>query len=210
MGSISKSVRGFAAGGGLIALASIAGCGSSKDARANDEVSSSTTTGAAAVASAPVTANGVVADAAAHPKAPAPAAGQVAGDTLCEAGETSFFSCEIGAKRVSVCGGGSGAVYRYGTPGKVELTSRSLTFANRAYSGGGESQITAKNNDYTYTVYDSTVRTAFGDGGNDPEFSSGLAISRGGRVISTKLCKGESSVDADAGGALPAGSFVEH
>ncbi|RZM36770.1 MAG: hypothetical protein EOP67_04700 [Sphingomonas sp.] len=130
--------------------------------------------------------------------------------SLCDAGETSFFSCEIGAKRVSVCGSGSGAVYRYGTLGTVELVSRSLTFANRAYSGGGESQITAKNEDYTYTVYDSTVRTAFGDGPNYPEFSSGLVISQRGRVISRKICKSDSSVNANAGRTLPAGRFVEH
>jgi hypothetical protein len=59
-------------------------------------------------------------------------------------------------------------------------------------------------------VYDNIVRTGFGDGGNDPKFSSGLVIVRGERVISSKSCKGESSVDAAAERALPAGSFVEH
>ena len=163
-------------------------------------------------ASLPIITNAVVADDAAYPTLPVPSPGEDAraGDTLCEAGETPFFSCEIGDKRVSVCGSGSGAVYRYGTPGKVELTSRSLTFANRAYSGGGESQITAKNGDYTYTVYDSTVRTSFGEGGNDPEFSSGLVVSRGGRMISSKMCKAESSIDAVAERSLPAGSFADH
>ena len=92
----------------------------------------------------------------------------------------------------------------------MELTARSLTFANRPYSGGGESQITAKNADYTYTVYDRTIRTSFDESGNDPEFSSGLVIARGGRVISSKMCKGEATVDAAAQQALSAGSFVEH
>lgn len=193
-----------------MALASIAGCGSSEDARANGEAPSAVSAGTPTAASVPVTANAVIADASARPTPPAPVASADVGGTLCEAGETPFFSCEIGAKRVSVCGGGSGAVYRYGTPGKVELASRSLTFANRGYSGGGESQITAKNADYTYTVYDSTVRTSFGEGGNDPEFSSGLVIARGGRVVSSKMCKAESSVDAAAERALPAGGFVEH
>lgn len=206
MGSISKSVRSLAAGGGLIALASIAGCGSSKDALANGEVANSTPAGTTMVARVPLAVNAAVSDAPARPMPPVPAAG----DTLCEAGETPFFSCEIGAKRVSVCGGGSGAVYRYGTPGKVELSSRNLTFANRGYSGGGESQITAKNDGYSYTVYDSTVRTSFGEGGNDPEFLSGLIIARGQRVISSKVCKNESSVEAAAERALPAGIFVEH
>ncbi|MES3153769.1 hypothetical protein [Sphingomonas faeni] len=209
---MSKSVRSLAAGGGLIALASIAGCGSSKDARAGDEASGAASAGTATVAPVPVTANAVVADDATYPTPPVPSASEAAraGDTLCEAGETPLFSCEIGAKRVSVCGSGSGAVYRYGSPGKVELTSRSLTFANRGYSGGWESQITAKNGDYTYTVYDSTVRTAFGDGGNDPAFSSGLVVSRGERTISSKMCKAESSIDAAAEQSLPAGRFAEH
>lgn len=190
-------------------MALIMGCGSAKDVRANDGVSRSTVAEAATVASPPVAVNAAVADAA-RPTPPVSAAGEVAGETLCETGETPLFSCEIGAKRVSVCGSSSFAVYRYGTPGKVELTSRSLTFANRSYSGGGESQITAKNGDYTYTAYDSTVRTSFGDGGNNPEFSSGLVVSRGKRMISSKMCKSESSIDADAERALPAGSFAEH
>ena len=206
MGSISKSFRDLAAGGGLIALALVAGCGSPDADRASKEASGSAPARTATAASGSVTTDATVANAAVPSTRPVSAAG----DKLCEAGETPFFSCEIGAKRVSVCSGGSGAVYRYGTPGKVELTSRSLTFANQGYSGGGESQLTATNDDYTYTVYDRTVRTSFGEGGNDPEFSSGLIVARGGRVISSKMCKGESSVDADAERALPAGSFVEH
>lgn len=210
MGSVSTSVKSLAAGGGLIVLALGAGCGSSDGARASDEVPGATPVEAATVVSAPVTRDAAFADAAARPTPPAPAADVVAGGTLCEAGETPFFSCELDAKRVSVCSGGSGAVYRYGTPGKVELASRNLTFANQAYSGGGESQLTATNGDYTYTVYDRTVRTSFGEGGNDPEFSSGLVVTRGGRVISSKMCKGETPVEADAERALPAGTFVKH
>jgi hypothetical protein len=140
----------------------------------------------------------------------APESAAVKGDTLCTTGETPFFSCEIGTKRVSVCGGGTGAVYRFGTPGKVELTSRALAFANRGYSGGGESQVTATNGEYSYTVFDRTVRTSFDEGRNDPAFSSGLLVGRGGRVLSSRMCKGESPVVADAERARPAGTFVEH
>jgi hypothetical protein len=210
MGSIPKSVKSVAASGGLIALALGAGCGSSNDARARDAVASSASTDTATAALDSVRSGPTTADNAASPEPPVPATGAVASDTLCEAGETPFFSCEVGAKRVSVCSSGSGAIYRYGTSAKVELTSHSLTSANRSYSGGGESQLTAKNGDYTYTVYDRTVRTSFGGGGNDPEFSSGLLVSRGGRVISSKMCKSEASVNAGAERALPGGSFVEH
>lgn len=206
MVGISKWVGSLAACSGLLVLVSIAGCGSPEDARADNGAHGFAPAGTATVALAPVTVDAAVADAPARLMSPV----DVAGDTLCEAGETPFFSCEIGAKRVSVCGGRTGTVYRYGTPGKVELSSRSLTFANRGYSGGGESQITAKNDDYTYTVYDSTVRTSFGDGGNAPQFSSGLVVARSGRVVSSKMCKDESSVKADAEQALPAGNFIEH
>ncbi len=207
MGSISNSVRRLAAGGGLIALASIAGCGSPEDALTNTEEPRAAPAGTGA--GAPVTTSAAVATPAAHPMQATPAAGKVAGDTLCEAGEKPFFSCAVGTKRVSVCGGGSGAVYRYGTPGKVELTSRNLTFASRGYSGGGESQITARNGAYTYRVYDSTVRTAFGDDGNHPEFSSGLVVTREERLISSRACTTDSSINGDAGDAIPAGTFAE-
>ena len=205
-GSISKSVRRLAAGGGLVVLVASAGCGSAEDARANNGVPDSAPAGTATIASVPVPANAAAADALAR----STTAVSVAGDTLCQVGETRLFSCEIGAKRVSVCGGGSGAVYRYGTPGKVELSSHNLTFANQGYSGGGETQITAENDDYTYTVYSSTVRTSFGEGGNDPEFSSGLVIARGERVIASKTCNRASSVEALAEEVLPTGNFVEH
>jgi hypothetical protein len=205
MVSVSKSIKRLATCGGLIAQALVSGCGSSESARASDDVPSSAPVETATPVAAPATANAsVVDDAAATPVVAA------VGNTLCQSGETPLFSCEIGAKRVSVCGGGSSAVYRYGTPGKVELTARGLTYANRGYSGGGESQITAKNNEYTYTVYDRTARTSFGEGGNDPEFASGLVIARGGRVLSSMMCKGESPVQSTAERALPAGSFVEH
>lgn len=210
MGSLSKSVKSLAASGGLIALAFVAGCGSSEGAHASSETADIAPAGTATVASAPMMANVPDADTTARPTPPIATTGALASDTLCEAGETPFFSCEIGAKRVSVCRGVAGAIYRFGTPNKVELTSRSVAFANRGYSGGGESQLTAKNGDYTYTLYDRTVRTSFGESGNDPEFSSGLVIARGGRVISSKTCKGDSSVDADAERTLPGGGFVEH
>ncbi|RYE94618.1 MAG: hypothetical protein EOO77_43960 [Oxalobacteraceae bacterium] len=59
-------------------------------------------------------------------------------------------------------------------------------------------------------MYDSTVRTSFSNDGNAPQFSSGLVVARSGRVVSSKMCKDESSVKADAEQALPAGNFVEH
>lgn len=206
MSNLAENAKRLASGGALIALALVAGCGSSNDARAGNKVTGSTPVGAAAKVPEPPTGNAAVADFALPAADPA----AFVDDTLCEAGETSFFSCEIGSKHVSVCGRGSRAIYRYGRRDRVELTSRDLTFARRGYSGGGELQLTAGNGAYTYTVFECTIRTAFGDGGNDPAFSSGLVIARGPRVISSSMCEGEASVHADAELALPAGRFVEH
>jgi hypothetical protein len=96
---------------------------------------------------------------------------------LCAPDETPIFSCPLGAKRVSVCGSGKQAVYRYGAPGKVELTTHNLTLAKQGFSGGGETQIQVANGDYTYILFDKTVRTGFGDSGqNDPDSRSGLLV----------------------------------
>ena len=100
MGSISKSVESLATRGGLIALALVAGCGSSDGARVGENVSGSARAETAMGTSVPVTAEATVADADAPPALPV-----TAGDKLCAASETPFFSCEIGTKRVSVCGG---------------------------------------------------------------------------------------------------------
>jgi hypothetical protein len=209
MGGVSKRIKSLAAGGALIALALVAGCGSPKDVQ-SDEPASSVTAGAASNAPDPTPSDPAIADVASTQALPTPPASSITGATLCAAGERASFSCEIGAKRVSVCGAASGAIYRYGTPDHVELMLRRVTFAHRGYAAGGESQLTANNGDYTYTVFDSTVRTSFDESGNDPDFSSGLVIARGGHVISSKPCNGAPALNTDTRRALPSGSFVEH
>ena len=132
--------------------------------------------------------------------------------SLCTAGETSIFSCPLGAKHVSVCGSGKQAVYRYGMPGKVELTSRNLTLAKQAYSGGGETQIQVRNNDYTYILFDKTSRTGFGSGGqNDPDSRSGLLVRHAGKTLSMKECGDDAPIPSRASAFISAGgSIVAH
>lgn len=130
--------------------------------------------------------------------------------SLCTAGETPLFACPIGRKLVSVCAGGPKPVYRFGTPGHIELSSTSLTTASVGYSGGGETQIAATNGAYRYIVYERTVRTGFGeDGLHYPEFDSGLIVQRGGRTISSRTCGADPVLSAAEDGAIPAGAFVE-
>lgn len=62
--------------------------------------------------------------------------------SLCRAPETVLFTCAVRTKTVSVCGKGqSGAVYRFGRPGHIELEATDLHFAYTGFSGGGEEQI---------------------------------------------------------------------
>lgn len=188
------SAKAFAVCAGLVALAGLTACGSPDAAR----------TGAPA-AQSPIAATADLDIA--EPAEPVADAGE---GTLCSASETSFFSCEIGTKRVSVCGNGTGAVYRYGTPGKIELSATELSYSREGFSGGGESQITATNADHSYTVFDRVVRTGFGPGGNEPAFSSGLLVRRGGRLLSSRTCSAVTPIDTEAEKLLPAGVLVEH
>lgn len=131
--------------------------------------------------------------------------------TLCRPGEVPVFSCAIGTRVAAVCTGRGGPVYRFGRPGRVELTARNLSIATRAYSGGGETQISFRRGAFTYVVYDRTVRTAFGaDGRNDPAITAGVAVRRGGRTISDRQCRGEATLDTARAARLPAGGFIEH
>ncbi|OYY90474.1 MAG: hypothetical protein B7Y45_07610 [Sphingomonas sp. 28-66-16] len=154
--------------------------------------------------------------AAAPAASPAPASAG-SGTGLCTADEVPLFSCAIGARTVSVCGGGAAnnahAQYRYGTPAKVELSSprqgpNALVFARAAYSGGGELQFSFANGAYRYVVYSRTIRTGFGAGGNKPVFEDGLFVTRGGKLVSDKRCTGRSTAKGDAEAYLHAGEII--
>lgn len=130
---------------------------------------------------------------------------------LCAPQETAVFVCPVGRKLVSVCGQGDKATYRYGSPGKVELSSQALTTAERSFSGGGETQIYFNNGQFTYLIYDKTVRTSFSaDGRNDPDFTSGLVVLKGGHAVSIRKCGTDASISAAASHIIPAGGFIEH
>ncbi|MGI4800368.1 MAG: hypothetical protein ACRYG8_41320, partial [Janthinobacterium lividum] len=96
-------------------------------------------------------------------------------------------------------------------PGKVELSSQTLSIADHMFSGGGETQISVKNGAYSYIIYDKTTRTSFSENGhNDSDFISGLVVQKNGKTISTKECGSEATISADASHVIQPGPFLEH
>ncbi len=131
--------------------------------------------------------------------------------SLCGAGETVFYSCAVGHKVVSICGGDGKASYYFGVPGKVEMSSQALSFAERGFSGGGETQVSFRNGAYSYVVFDKTVRTSFSAGGhNDAESTSGLVVKKNGKEISAMTCATDAMMSADASKVISKGDFIEH
>ena len=131
--------------------------------------------------------------------------------SLCRAGATPLFSCPVGHKLVSICNADGKLTYYFGTPGKIEMSSQALFRAERGFSGGGETQISFRNDSYTYTIYDKTTRTSFSaDAHNDPQFTSGLFIQKDGKTISTTECGSDATIPATVSSAIPPGPFIEH
>jgi len=100
---------------------------------------------------------GLIAALAAYPGA-APARPKPDG-FLCRAPEAVLFTCDIGTKTVSICGQEkqSGAVYRFGRPGRVELEATDLHHAHDGWWGGGETQVYADTPTHRYIVHDQMV-----------------------------------------------------
>lgn len=136
--------------------------------------------------------------------------------SLCARGEVVIFHCGIGRKMVSVCGGRTPtphAQYRFGAPGDIELAfpgpgQSGLSYAREMYSGGGALQIGFSNGGYDYAVYSRTVRTGF-RGRNNPRFSDGVMIRRGGRLIADRACTTATSGDAGPEDFMPEGGMMD-
>lgn len=123
-----------------------------------------------------------------------------------------MFACPIGSKLVSICGRAGGAVYRFGRPARVELEAGGLRFAERAFSGGGETQVSFEREGSRYIVYDRLVRTAFGgDGRHDAQASAGVLVRKAGKTILDAQCVGSSGGGMDSALAkyIPPGHFIE-
>ena len=141
--------------------------------------------------------------------------------SLCSAGETPLFQCTIKGKQVSLCASGATATdagklqYRFGTAQKIELSypdapqpaNGKFFKSETGYSGGGEERIRFKNGDYDYFLFERTVRTGFGSGPNNPEFSAGV-ITRHGKSVTTRLCAQDGAMKP-ASGTLPEEEFED-
>ena len=142
---------------------------------------------------------------------PGAAVARPAAATLCHADEQPLFACPLGTRLVAICGGGGSAIYRFGRPGRIDLQATGLGYAQTAFSGGGETQISFTRAGTRYIVFDRRVRTGFGAGGqNDPQFSAGVVVQRSGRTLSTRLCRSDASIAAAAAQVIPAAAFVRH
>ena len=130
---------------------------------------------------------------------------EIAQPVACTSPEQTLFFCEAGRKQIAVCGvtdakGDRIAQYRYGSD-TAEIVLGGGRFASVPYSGGGEAQIEFPNGSTRYIVYSRTVRTNFKAGEpNNPEFTDGVMVVRGGKVQSDKQCTSTpESVDVTAG-----------
>ncbi|MFX1674595.1 hypothetical protein PWR63_20385 [Paraburkholderia sp. A2WS-5] len=122
---------------------------------------------------------------------------------LCEAGETVIFNCELLKSISSLCqANGNGILaYRNGINGEINLkksdkggsNGRVFYFSNTFYSGGGEAHIRFSRSNYTYYLYDKTIKT---DGG--PAFSAGVAIYKGSRRVANLVCSNDASIRESA------------
>src|SRR6476659_2970205 len=138
--------------------------------------------------------------------------------SLCAVGEQVIFSCGMGRKMVSVCGGRATAPhaqYRFGTPGNIELAfpgpgQSGLSYAREMYSGGGALQMRFSTGGYDYAVYSRTVRTGFGRSGrNNPQFSDGVMVRHNGRLVSNRSCTTRVGGDAQPEDFMPEGTMMD-
>jgi hypothetical protein len=76
------------------------------------------------------------------------------------------------------------------------------------YSGGGALQIRFSNGGFDYAVYSRTVRTGF-NGRNNPRFSAGVLVRRGGRLLSNRSCTTAVGGDAQPEDFMPEGTILD-
>ena len=137
--------------------------------------------------------------------------------SLCRMPETTFFTCKISTKVVSICGqprgehAQGGAVYRFGRPGHIEPEVTDLHHAEQGYSGGGDAEVYADTSTHRYVVYDTIVRTGFGPSGRfDPQEVFGLLVQGGARTLSNRTCTEPTDLNPLVGTLMPRGDYVDH
>jgi len=118
-------------------------------------------------------------------------------DSLCRPGEPVVFSCHVGRKTVSLCrpsGLRQELIYRFGTPGKVELThpgpgrlaAAPFARASAPLAGGGVTSVVFQRGAYQYSIYSKMTRGAGPE--RAPEFEDGILIARAGKPVRKLVC----------------------
>ena len=105
-----------------------------------------------------------------------------------EAATSQLFTCKLGAHAVSVTDDGGQLDYRYGTPGKDEMSIIAPAKSGRVLQmeqrfAGMEYQLRFKNGEVSYIVYSSE-----GNGRSRAAAVSGLVVMKGAKVLSDKSC----------------------
>lgn len=117
--------------------------------------------------------------------------------SLCTSSERVAFTCRAGAKIISLCASGDVLRYRFGKPGKTELTyptgatpARSaFRFSSAAYSGGGEARVRFSNGAYDYLLYTAMIAGSWNpDGTRDHEMLDGVLVRKAGRKVANIRC----------------------
>lgn len=130
---------------------------------------------------------------------------------LCLKQEQVVFGCNLGKKVVSLCASNHSSAwnfqYRFGAPSHLELQFPDIPspakdhfwFSSTAFSGGGSAHIRFVNAGYEYVLFDSTVRTNFGESGrHDPKFNAGIVVLQEGKTVSKRYCTNDASIHAAA------------
>jgi hypothetical protein len=137
---------------------------------------------------------------------PRPAAGSssapaVAAASWCKTGETNVFTCQAGAKRVSVCategasakqgalyyrfGAAAGAALELSLPAQPQSPSQAATGEAVPFAGGGGAWLRFTQGQYAYVVYSGIGR--WGRQGAI-ETRQGVSVERQGKPVATLAC----------------------
>ena len=136
---------------------------------------------------------------------------------LCERNERVAFTCQAGAKVISLCGQGRALRYRFGRPGAVELAfpedgtpaATAFRFSSTYYAGGGESRVHFRNGGVDYVLYTATTYGAQVDPGvRDLVVMNGVLVRRDRRTLANIRCTDLEDHDlSPLGAVLPAEAF---
>lgn len=125
---------------------------------------------------------------------------------LCLANERVAFTCTAGTKLISLCASGKVLRYRYGKPGKPDITypAQALNtpardafwFSSTPYAGGGEARVRFTNSAWEYILYSAmTAGEWHSDGTRDHRQYDGVLVRRDGVNKSNIRCTRSPDVD---------------